>query len=118
MKKLLTLEELALFALGIWLFNLLDYAWWWFPALILVPDLGMLGYLINARTGAWMYNLFHHKLVAVIFILAGYFFKNDLTALTGAILFAHSAMDRIFGYGLKYETSFHDTHLGKIGKQS
>lgn len=118
MKKLLTLEEVAQFVLGIWLFSLLDFAWWWFPALILLPDLSMLGYLISPKAGAWSYNLFHHKLLAVCFIIAGYLSNNDGIALAGAILFAHSAMDRIFGYGLKYETSFHNTHLGKIGKQS
>jgi hypothetical protein len=26
-------------------------------------------------------------------------------------------MDRMMGYGLKYETGFKDTHLGKIGKK-
>lgn len=117
MKKLLILEELAQFSLGLWLFSLLDFAWWWFPALLLLPDIGMVGYLINAKSGAWLYNLFHHKLLAVTFILAGYLLKNDMVALTGSILFAHSAMDRIFGYGLKFETSFYDTHLGKIGNQ-
>ena len=117
MKKLLTLEELAQFALGIWLFSLLGFAWWWFPALILVPDLSMVGYLVNPKVGAWIYNLFHHKLLAVFIIFLGYYLKNDTISLVGAILFAHSSMDRIFGYGLKYETSFHDTHLGKIGKQ-
>ncbi|TAG51385.1 MAG: DUF4260 family protein, partial [Runella slithyformis] len=30
----------------------------------------------------------------------------------GIILFAHSAMDRIAGYGLKYEDAFKHTHLG------
>ncbi|HET8568702.1 MAG TPA: DUF4260 family protein [Candidatus Limnocylindria bacterium] len=25
-------------------------------------------------------------------------------------------MDRLFGYGLKYPTSFSDTHLGRIGR--
>jgi hypothetical protein len=37
--------------------------------------------------------------------------------LAGIILFAHSSMDRLFGYGLKYFTGFSDTHLGKIGKE-
>ncbi|HAJ82706.1 MAG TPA: DUF4260 domain-containing protein, partial [Zunongwangia profunda] len=32
------------------------------------------------------------------------------------ILFGHSAMDRIFGYGLKYEDNFKNTHMGWFGK--
>jgi hypothetical protein len=31
------------------------------------------------------------------------------------IWFAHIGMDRALGYGLKYETGFNDTHLGRIG---
>lgn len=116
MKKLLTLEEIAQFLLGIFLFSRLDFAWWWFPALILVPDLSMVGYLVNPKIGAWLYNFFHHKLLAVIVFVLGYYIDNQVFVLTGTILFAHSAMDRIFGYGLKYEDAFSNTHLGKIGK--
>ena len=38
--------------------------------------------------------------------------------LGGLILFGHSSMDRILGYGLKYPDSFEHTHLGMIGKSS
>jgi hypothetical protein len=38
-----------------------------------------------------------------------------LTA-AGAILVAHSGMDRMAGYGLKLPTSFKDTHMGRIGR--
>lgn len=116
MKKLLILEEIAQFLLGIFLFSRLDFAWWWFPALILVPDLSMVGYLINPKIGAWLYNFFHHKLLSVIIYVLGYYVDSQVFILAGTILFAHSAMDRIFGYGLKYEDAFTNTHLGKIGK--
>jgi Domain of unknown function (DUF4260) len=116
MKKLLQLEEIAQFALGIYLFTKLNFAWWWFPALILLPDLSMIGYLINPKIGAWLYNFVHHKLFGVLILIYGYSIDNQAVTLIGIILFAHSAMDRIFGYGLKYEDSFFNTHLGKIGK--
>jgi hypothetical protein len=35
----------------------------------------------------------------------------------GLILFSHSAMDRMLGYGLKYESGFKFTHLGEIGQK-
>ena len=38
--------------------------------------------------------------------------------LLGIFLFAHSAFDRIFGYGLKYADAFQHTHLGWIGKRT
>ena len=37
-------------------------------------------------------------------------------AAAGAILVAHSGMDRMMGYGLKFPSSFQDTHLGRLGR--
>lgn len=104
--------------LGLYLFSLLDYAWWWFPVLILAPDIGMLGYLVGNRMGAFCYNLFHHKGVALAIYLLGTYFSIPLCQLIGTILFSHSALDRVFGYGLKYEKGFKFTHLGEIGKNN
>jgi hypothetical protein len=56
MKNLLKREEVGLFLLSILLFSQLPYAWWVFPACILLPDFSMLGYLANPKTGAWCYN--------------------------------------------------------------
>jgi hypothetical protein len=35
-----------------------------------------------------------------------------------AIWAAHIGFDRMLGYGLKYSSSFNDTHLGRIGRQA
>ncbi|MEH7648941.1 DUF4260 family protein, partial [Bacillus toyonensis] len=32
----------------------------------------------------------------------------------GLIWIAHIGMDRMFGYGLKYETDFKDTHIQRL----
>lgn len=117
MKRLLKLEELGQFLLSIILFSQLAYAWWVFPTLILLPDISMAGYWVNPKTGARLYNLFHHKLLAVIILGLGFGLHHSLLTLTGVILFGHSAMDRIFGYGLKYDDDFKNTHLGRIGKR-
>ncbi|MFP9099840.1 DUF4260 domain-containing protein [Flavobacterium sp. RHBU_24] len=117
MKQLIQLEEAALFAVGIYGFSLLPFAWWWFLVLILVPDLSMLGYLAGNRVGAWVYNFFHHRAVAIVVLLAGLYSGNVILQLAGVMLFAHSSMDRMFGYGLKYEKGFKFTHLGEVGKQ-
>lgn len=106
-----------LFGLGIYLFSLLDYTWWWFPALLLVPDLSMIGYAFGNKAGAWTYNIVHHRGVAVIVYLAGIYLNNTALQLAGVILFSHSCFDRVFGYGLKYEKGFKFTHLGEIGKK-
>ena len=116
MKNLLKLEELGQFLLSIMLFSQLEYSWWIFPACLLLPDLSMIGYLISPKIGAWMYNFFHHKLVAVLVLILGFWLNEPLITLAGVILFGHSAMDRIFGYGLKFNDHFQNTHLGWIGK--
>ncbi len=117
MKSILKLEEFAQFAFGIVLFSQLDYPWWLFLALLLTPDIGMLGYMVNTKVGAVTYNLFHHKGIAIVCMLAGYFYLGSIMTLIGVILFAHSAFDRMLGYGLKYPDSFKNTHLGSIGKE-
>lgn len=116
MKNMLKIEELVQFLFGIFLFSRTEYSWWIFPVLLLTPDIGMVGYLINSKVGAFIYNLFHLKSVALLFIIVGVYFNKSLIELVGIILFSHSAIDRIFGYGLKYSDSFNNTHLGKIGK--
>ena len=117
MKTVIKLEEFGLFLFGIYLFNQLDFAWWWFLVLILVPDLSMIGYVLGNKSGAFLYNLFHHRAVALAIHLVGIYSSNNLIQLTGIILFAHSSMDRMMGYGLKYESGFKFTHLGEIGKK-
>jgi hypothetical protein len=43
---------------------------------------------------------------------------NTGTALTLPLVWgAHIGFDRVLGYGLKYPTSFGDTHLGRIGRR-
>lgn len=115
MKNILKLEEFGQFMLALFLFCRLNYAWWVFPALLLLPDLSMVGYLVNTRTGAFLYNFFHHKLLAICIGLLGIALNNAVLMLAGVILFAHSSMDRIFGYGLKHHDDFKHTHLGWIG---
>lgn len=116
MKALIRLENAALFILSIYLFSRLGFSCWWFPALLFLPDLSMAGYVFGNKTGAVVYNLFHHQGTAVLIYLAGIYTEHDILQLTGIILFAHSVTDRFFGYGLKYFSGFKDTHLGRIGK--
>ncbi len=117
MKNLLKLEDFAFFVLGIFFFSMLSYTWWWFIVLFFLPDIFMVGYLINPKIGAWVYNLVHHYGISILLIIAGYVLFLNPVSLAGAIILSHVAFDRLLGFGLKYETSFNDTHLGKIGKK-
>lgn len=114
MNVTLKLEEAALFVLSILVFSTLPFAWWWCPLLILTPDIFMLGYLLNPRIGAFFYNLGHHKALGLLVYGVGFMVGNSVTMLVGVILFGHSAFDRIWGYGLKYASSFRHTHLGVL----
>ena len=116
MKTVLRLEELGLVLFSIYLFSLLPYAWWWFPLLFFVPDLGMLGYLGGPRVGAFIYNLVHHRGLALLYYVLGVSLSLPGLALAGVILFAHSSLDRVLGYGLKLADGFSSTHLGRIGR--
>jgi hypothetical protein len=118
MKQLISVEEAAMFLFGIFLFTHMPFAWWCFPVLILTPDISMIGYAINNKTGAIIYNFFHHKAIALLVYVCGFYFQAEAIQLAGIILFAHSSMDRMLGYGLKYFEGFQFTHLGKIGKKA
>ena len=78
----------------------------------------MTGYLVNAKTGAYTYNILHHRGVAVMVIFLGILLSIQALQFTGFIIFAHACMDRMLGYGLKYEKGFKFTHLGEIGKRN
>lgn len=93
--------------------NLNISIWLWF-LIFFSPDISMLGYLVNAKAGAISYNIFHHKAIAIAVGGMGYFMNIEVVLVIGILLFAHSSFDRVMGYGLKYYSSFNNTHLGKI----
>ena len=113
-KHTLQLEEAAEAAVAVAVFAHLPYAWWWLPALFLLPDLSMLGYLAGPRAGAVCYNVAHHKAVALAVGTAGWGLGATPLLLAGTVLLFHSAFDRLMGYGLKYTTGFRGTHLGVL----
>lgn len=118
MKTTLRIEEALMFALAIYLNTFLNTPAWYFWAWFLAPDVGFIGYAFNTRVGAFTYNLLHHKGLAIIFYLAGLYFSQPELQLTGLVLFGHSSFDRMLGYGLKYQDSFQNTHLGIIGRKN
>ena len=109
MKYLLKVEEIFLFLLSIFLFSRLEISWWWFPALLFVPDIGMVGYFLNNR----VYNVVHHRAISISFYIIGAIVFSQIIQLIGIILFAHSTLDRVFNFGLKYPDNFKHTHLSE-----
>ncbi len=76
----------------------------------------MVGYLRDPKLGALLYNVAHNWALGLAVLGLGFLAGQTWLVIAGAILVAHVGMDRAFGYGLKLPTSFHDTHLGRIGK--
>ena len=101
MKTLIKLEELAFLILSFYLFLALDYVWWWFPLLFFVPDVSMIGYLINSKVGALAYNFIHHKALAILLYLFGSLTRLPVLQLAGLVMFGHSSLDRVLGFELQ-----------------
>lgn len=115
MKLTLKIEEITMLIISFLVFVGFGYTWWLFFVFLLVPDISMLGYIAGNKAGAISYNVGHHKGFALLVALLGYYFTFPYFFPAGIILFAHSSMDRAFGYGLKYSKGFKYTHLGPIG---
>lgn len=116
MKSVIKLEEMAMLGICIYFLSVLHVDWWWYLVLLFGPDISMLGYIGGNKTGAAIYNLFHHKGIAIAIFVGGFLIPDQLMQIIGIALFGHSSMDRTFGYGLKTEQGFKFTHLGIIGK--
>jgi Domain of unknown function (DUF4260) len=112
------LEGLALLATSITAYAIIGPNWILFALLLLAPDLAMLGYLRGPKLGAIAYNLAHLKILPLTLGSIGLLTGNTLEIQLALIWFAHIGMDRAAGYGLKLETGFSETTLGKIGRQN
>jgi Domain of unknown function (DUF4260) len=115
MKNIIKIEEAAMFAICVYGLYFLNAGWWCYLLLIFGPDVSMIGYALGSHVGAGLYNMFHHKGFAIFIFAVGLYTENVLLQTIGIILFGHSSMDRMFGYGLKLNRGFKYTHLGVIG---
>ena len=115
---ILRIEGLAVGLAGIALYALFQGNWLFLVPLWFVPDISIAGYLRGPRFGAFTYNLVHNWALSIALLLTGSLLNMTELALSGAILLLHVGMDRLLGYGLKYPTSFQETHLGRIGRNA
>jgi hypothetical protein len=114
----LRIEGLAALVAACVVYSKLGGSWGWFAALFLVPDLSMLGYLINTKVGAASYNTAHSTLGGLALAAVGVALGSNAMLLGASIWIAHVGFDRMLGYGLKYASAFGDTHLGLKGRRS
>jgi hypothetical protein len=116
-RVVLRLENAAALASAVFAYSALDGRWPLFALLFLVPDLSMLGYLAGARIGAVCYNAAHSYLGSAVLAAFAVISRDHGLLQIACIWAAHVGFDRMLGYGLKYRTSFGDTHLGRVGAQ-
>jgi hypothetical protein len=111
---LLRVEALAFFIGAIALYANQGFSGVAFALLLLVPDVSMVGYLVNVTVGSRVYNIVHLYTLPVLLIAFGLATSTPLALQIGLIWFAHISMDRVAGYGLKYATDFKDTHFQHV----
>jgi hypothetical protein len=111
----LRLEGFAGIGVGWWVWQANGGELAWFIPLLLVPDVAMLGYVAGNHVGAITYNVAHNWFIGGLVLGLGLWLAAPALVMAGAVLVAHTGIDRVFGYGLKYPTSFKDTHLGRLG---
>jgi hypothetical protein len=113
---LLRLEGAGVLVVAIAIYAHLGLNWWLFALLFFTPDLSMLGYLAGPRIGAIAYNAIHTYIAPALLGAFGVLAGSQLMLGLAVIWVGHIGFDRVFGYGLKYASSFGDTHLGRIGR--
>ncbi len=111
----LQLEGAATLCVATFYYAELHLSWWTYAILFLVPDLSLLGYFINKRIGALIYNLGHTYVVPALLMALGSGLHEDLILAVGIIWCAHIGFDRVFGVGLKDAAGFKVTHFQKLG---
>lgn len=109
---------LVLIAAVLWLWSHApDWPIWFWVVAALAPDLSMAGYLFGPRAGALLYNAAHLYAGGILLAGIGHAFNLPMNLTdVGLVWVCHVGFDRALGYGLKEVTAFHDTHLGRIGR--
>ncbi len=115
-RNLLRLEGLCVLAVALYAYGHAGYGWGLFAMCFFLPDLSFAGYLGGARLGAATYNAAHSYLGAIACLAIGMHFAVPAVVGAGLVWIAHIGFDRALGYGLKYASGFHHTHLGRIGR--
>jgi Domain of unknown function (DUF4260) len=111
-RVILRLEAAIILVAALVAYAQVGSGWILFAVLFLIPDLSMLGYLLGRRIGAAVYNVGHSYILPAALGSYGYLAADRLAVSVALIWIAHIGFDRLIGYGLKYATAFHHTHLG------
>jgi len=112
--KLVRIENGVAFAISFYIYIQLDFPIWLFFVLLFVPDITMIGYAINNKTGAIVYNFGHSFILPLLLALCYLYFSKDYLLIIAIIWIAHIFLDRLLGFGLKCKDSFNKTHIQSL----
>jgi hypothetical protein len=115
-RLLLRVEGLVVLLASLFAYDAIGAPWIVFAALLLAPDIGLLGYLAGPRMGAAAYNAVHTYLAPGILAAIAWLGTHPQLWPVCLIWMAHIGMDRTVGLGLKYPAAFSLTHLGTVGR--
>jgi Domain of unknown function (DUF4260) len=115
-RLLLQSEGLAVAAGSAIAFQAIGGSWLLFASLVLLPDAFMVGYIVNRRIGAALYNAGHTYVAPAVLAATGYLLDQQEPVQLALIWSAHIGFDRLMGYGLKYPGNFKATHLMSGGR--
>ena len=112
----LRLEGLAAFAIGLVLFGAGGGNWLLLVPLLLLPDISAAGYLAGPRVGTFTYNLVHNWVPGIVTLGIGAWLASTDDPAGGG----HPDCPRRDGprgwLWPQAPSSFHDTHLGRMGR--
>ncbi|WP_411830172.1 DUF4260 domain-containing protein [Paenibacillus alba] len=114
-KQMVRIENGFAFALSFYIYMHLNFPIWLFFVLLVVPDITMIGYAINKKIGAIVYNFGHTFILPLLLALCYLYFSKDYLLIISITWIAHICMDRVIGAGLKYQdSSFTKTHIQRL----
>ncbi|EHQ77254.1 hypothetical protein SEVCU057_0977, partial [Staphylococcus epidermidis VCU057] len=97
MRSVIKLENTFIFIITIAVYVKLEFSIWLFLLLLLVPDIFMLGYVINRKTGSYVYNIGHTYITPIIIALLYLYIDERLLLQISLIWLAHISIDRTLG---------------------
>jgi hypothetical protein len=113
-KILLHVEGLVVFIVACVFYHVIGVWWKSFAIFFLAPDVSMSGYLLGKTAGARFYNSVHTYIGPFLLWLVVYLASQPGLLPFCVIWVAHIGLDRLLGYGLKYDSDFKDTHLHRL----
>ncbi|WP_312124874.1 DUF4260 domain-containing protein [Lysinibacillus boronitolerans] len=114
LRKIISIEYILAFVITVFFYGHLNFSWLYFIVFLLLPDITMVGYLINTKIGALFYNMGHSFVLPAMIMAIGLLTTTPILLMAALIWLAHIFLDRALGYGLKYEDAFKKTHLQRI----